>query len=49
MIDSDNNVTLIETNIVSQTIWFPQMGNGVAFFGDNTDKMIRLARKRNKV
>jgi hypothetical protein len=49
MIDNDNRVVLIETNMISQSLWFPQYTHGMGIFGDNTDKMIRLARKRNKV
>lgn len=38
--DSDGEVVLIEANTSGQTIWFPQMANGKAAFGDNTAEIL---------
>ncbi|RJE48978.1 MULTISPECIES: sugar-transfer associated ATP-grasp domain-containing protein [unclassified Dehalobacter] len=46
MIDKDDNVVIIECNLSSQSIWFPQMVNGCSFFGDDTEKMINLISKK---
>ncbi len=46
MIDNNNKIVLVEANLMSQTIWFPQMANGKGFFGENTEEMIKLARKK---
>ena len=32
-IDENNNIVLIERNLHSQTVWFPQMAHGKSFFG----------------
>ena len=45
MVDKNGLLVLIEVNIESQTIWFPQMANGRSFFGDNTEKMINISRR----
>ena len=45
MVDKNGSLVLIEVNIESQTIWFPQMANGRSFFGDNTEKMINISRR----
>jgi len=42
MIDKDENVVIIECNLSSQSIWFPQIVNGCSFFRDDTVKMINL-------
>jgi hypothetical protein len=46
MIDKDENIVLIECNLSSQTIWGNQMLNGRSFFGDDTEKMIKLIAKK---
>ena len=46
MVDDKDNIVLIEMNLISQTVWFPQMANGVSFFGENTEKMIRLVKNK---
>ena len=45
-IDKDENVVLIETNLHSQTVWFPQMAHGKAFFGDDTSVMLQNINKK---
>lgn len=47
-IDKNNRITLIEVNLNSQSIWFPQMANGQSAFGDNTEYMLNLLRDKNK-
>lgn len=41
-IDKENRIVLIEVNILAQSIWFPQMANGVCAFGDNTEYMLNI-------
>lgn len=41
-IAKENRITLIELNIIGQSIWFPQMANGICAFGDNTKYMLNL-------
>lgn len=42
-VDSEGRIVLIEANMHSQTVWFPQMAHGKAFFGDDTAEMLKLA------
>lgn len=44
-IDEDFNVVLIETNMLGQSLGFPQMANGESAFGINTGRMLKLIRK----
>lgn len=44
-VDADSNIVLIEANLHSQSVWFPQIANGKAMFGNDTAEMLRLARK----
>ncbi|WP_251539683.1 sugar-transfer associated ATP-grasp domain-containing protein [Peribacillus frigoritolerans] len=46
MLESDESIVLIEINITSQSIWFPQFANGCGIFGENTEKMIRMASRK---
>ena len=41
-IDDMNRIVLIEVNLNGQSIWFPQMANGVSAFEDNTEYMLNL-------
>lgn len=45
-LDKDENIVLIETNITSPTVWFPQYTNGESFFGENTEKMIKKLKEK---
>lgn len=47
-IDENLNVVLIETNMIGQSLGFPQMANGESAFGGNTGKMLELIRKKSK-
>lgn len=47
-VDSEGRIVLIEANLHSQTVWFPQMAHGKAFFGDDTADMLKLARNPEK-
>lgn len=40
-IDSEGMPTLIEVNLTSQTVWFPQMASGQSIFGDDTPAVVR--------
>ncbi|MDD3747062.1 MAG: sugar-transfer associated ATP-grasp domain-containing protein [Anaerostipes sp.] len=42
-IDKFERIVLIEANLHSQSVWFPQMAHGKAFFGENTAAMLKLA------
>ena len=44
-LDEEENIVIIETNIMCPSIWFPQYANGKAFFGENTEKMIRMLKE----
>ena len=44
-LDENENIVIIEANISCPSIWFPQYVNGEAFFGENTEKMIRMLKK----
>lgn len=46
-LDKDENIVLIETNITTPSIWLNQIACGKAFFGENTEKMIRKLRENN--
>ena len=41
-VDMEGEIILIEVNLSSQSIWFPQYANGCGIFEDNTEKMIRM-------
>ena len=45
-IDQSEVIRLIEVNITCPTLWFPQYVNGEAFFGENTEKMIRMLKNK---
>lgn len=47
-IDSDGNPVLIEVNLTSQTVWFPQMASGKAMFGSDTEEVVRFFWKTNE-
>lgn len=44
-IDTQGAPVLIEVNLVSQTVWFPQMASGAAMFGDDTAEVVRRYRR----
>lgn len=46
-IDYQGKPILVEVNLVSQTVWFPQMASGKAMFGDDTAEVVgRYLRRR---
>ena len=45
-IDADGNPTLLEVNLASQTVWFPQMGSGLSMFGDDTPAVVEAYKRR---
>ena len=47
-VDNDNRIVIIETNISCPGIWLPQMITGESFFGENTEKMIRMLNENKK-
>lgn len=47
-INSDEEIVLIEANMHSQAVWFPQIAHGKAIFGDNTGRILREIKDRNK-
>ncbi|WHT48274.1 sugar-transfer associated ATP-grasp domain-containing protein [Sporosarcina thermotolerans] len=46
MVNESSEIILIEVNLRSQSIWFPQMVNGESFFGKNTEKIIEIISKK---
>ncbi|WP_444684986.1 sugar-transfer associated ATP-grasp domain-containing protein [Alkalicoccus luteus] len=46
MVDHNESIVLIEINITSQSIWFPQYANGQGIFGENTEKMIGMIAQK---
>lgn len=42
VVGDDNKIFLIEVNITSQSIWFPQMAHGRSAFGENTKYLLKL-------
>lgn len=47
-IDENGKIIIIEANICAPSIWFPQYVNGEAFFGENTEKMIKMIKRGKK-
>ena len=47
-VDEEENLIIIETNIACPGIWISQQVNGESFFGENTEKMIRMLNKRER-
>lgn len=45
-VDKDNNIVVVEANYRGQSVWFPQMLSGRAFFGDNTYKILQFLNKK---
>lgn len=45
-VDKDENPVLIEANIKSQSIWFPQIVHGKGAFEENTPVLLKLIRER---
>lgn len=45
-IDDEGRPTLLEVNLVSQTVWFPQMASGKSMFGDDTPAVYEAFRRR---
>lgn len=47
-INDQDQIVLIEANMHSQTIWFPQMAHGKSIFEENTSEMLKEINKRSK-
>jgi len=45
-IDREGRPTLLEVNLDSQTVWFPQMASGRSMFGDDTPAVVKAFRHR---
>lgn len=43
--DKNENVVIIEANCSGQSVWFPQVVNGVSLFGDDTEYLLDLIQK----
>ena len=48
-LDENENIVIIEINISCPGIWLPQYVNGQSFFGDNTEKMIRMLKNKDGI
>ncbi len=44
-VDEKGNIVILEANVTCPSLWFPQYCTGEGFFGENTEKMIRLLNK----
>lgn len=44
-VDNNDNIVVIEANFKGQSVWFPQMLSGEAFYGKNTEKMLQSIKK----
>lgn len=47
-LDKDENIVIIEANVTVPGIWFPQYLNGEGFFGENTEKMIKMCKENKR-
>lgn len=47
-VDAEGCPVLIEVNLVSQSIWFPQMASGKAMFGDDTPAVVRRYKRKGE-
>ena len=47
-LDEEENIVIIETNITCPGIWISQYCNAEPFFGENTEKMIRKLKEKEK-
>ena len=45
-IDENDNIVVIEANTTVPGVWHPQIVTGEAFFGENTEKMIRMLNEK---
>jgi len=45
-LDDQGNVVLIEMNSFGQSAWFCQMVNGESLFGENTEKILKMIKRR---
>ena len=43
-IDKDGRVVIVEMNLKSQSIWFPQMASGKSAFGELTPEILKFIR-----
>lgn len=43
-VDKEDNVVIIEANFRGQSVWFPQMLSGNAFFGNDTAEILSCAK-----
>ena len=48
-VDENNNIVVIEANCSCPSTWFPQYCTGEAFFGENTEKMIRMLNGKQDI
>ena len=46
-VDENNNIVIIEANASCPSLWFPQYCTGEGFFGENTEKMIKMLNQKN--
>ena len=47
-VNDKNEIIVIEANYKGQSSWFPQMLSGKALFGDNTSKILKSLKRKNK-
>jgi len=40
ILDKDEQPIVLETNLIGQSVWFPQIVNGCSVFGDNAESMM---------
>ncbi len=43
-VSDDNKIVLVEANLCTQSVWFPQMAHGKSLFGDHTAAFLKQAR-----
>lgn len=48
-INSNGDVVIIEANTCNGSIWFPQLCHGSSAFSDNTEEILTLLRKNDKL
>lgn len=46
MINENSQIILIEANLIGQSIWFPQIVNGIGAFKENTKEVLRYLSKK---
>lgn len=45
-VDEDDKIVIIETNFGAQAVWLGQIANGKVFFGEDTEKVIKMAKMK---